>query len=143
MPLIYQQQNINADMDAPQNDLPDSFVGPFKVLSLSGAPLGSLIAVVTPNNQNLESYVFELAFWPDTASGLQPSQMMWDWSGADREELTLDATAGNPADAQRLNTRYFLITPPAGHPFGYVRLSDLAGAGNPAAALAVWSTEGQ
>ena len=136
MTLLFDDQNVTADMDALNNEDPNPpnppIVGAFGILSL-----GDLYTVViTPRGDNITSYTFELAHYPDLV-GLPAPQQMWNWSGPDREVVTLPGGTGTP-EAQRLGTRFFLVTPPAGHNWGYVRLSDFVGSGNPGVDIAIW-----
>lgn len=138
--ILYQEQNINADMDALNNEDPNAsaIAGAFGILAL--APETIYTAFVIPRSQNVTGYTFELAYYPDLAIGLAPSQEMWGWSSPDREEVVLPGGA-NPQVAQRLGGRYFQIEVPSGQRWGYVRISELTGQGNPGVDLVVWRSD--
>ena len=141
MKLLYQATNISADMDALNNEDPNPpnapIDGVFGVESLATHAVFS--ANVVPRTSNVMGYQFELAFFMETGVLIAP-QLMWYYSSADLEVVALPGGAGTP-EAQRLGGRWFQITVPAGAVWGYVRLSDFTGAGNPAVDLMIWRAD--
>ena len=132
--LLFDDQNITTDMTALNNEDPNAGAvpGTFGILALGD----TYTAVITPRTSNVTGYTFELAHYPNL-DDLPSQQHMWNWSGPDRELVVLPGGTGT-AEAQRLGTRFFLIIPPAGHNWGYVRISDLTGTGNPGVDMAIW-----
>ena len=153
--LLVQIQNLTADMVPLNNENPNgaspAIVGAFSVIGLEAGD-AIFSANIIPMTQNVDSYLFELAFYPDLKSGLAGSQNMWYWSAPDRERVILpiptasDPTPpppSNPQEAQRLGGKWFQIDRPAGANWAYVRISDITGTGNPAVSLMVWRDVGR
>jgi hypothetical protein len=128
-------------MDSLNNENPNPPNPPVDgTFGLIGLEKGERYTVwVIPRNATVTGYTIEFAFYPSerTDEPIAPSQAMWYWSANDREEVTLPGGGGTP-EAQRLGGEPFLVEKPAGYDWGYVRISDLLGTGNPGVDLLIY-----